>query len=285
MPYTTVDNVKRACGYPATDAPVSDANILLNIADSEAFINEYTGTVYWSIEDSGTATGGDTTTVTDSGATWTANEYIGYVVWIYEGTDAGEYREITDNTTTSLTVSPAFSSVIDTTSKYRIVPACRRNHDGSDTGLDKLDGNDLDTFFLDYYPIRNIYSLTIDSTSVTPSTLKIYRDTGKIILGSSSEVSYFSANEEQLIEIDYFYGVYPFPDIIQRLCTLDAALRTLAAQIGATYDDITSGSLPETTFSLGEPWTNIKQGIEQLRLERKEILGKLVRKKPLIIVG
>jgi len=283
--YCTVADVKRAAGYPDSGGPISDADITANILDAMDFIDDYTGTVYWSIETSGTATSGDATTITDSGKSWTADEYIGYVVWVYEGTNAGEYREITDNDTTSLTVSPAFSAAIDNTSKYRVVPPCRKNHDGSDTGLDKLDGNGLSNMFMDFYPIRNIRLLTIDSTSITPSTLIIKRDSGEIQLGSTSEASYFADNERQLIAIDYFYGEYPIPRTVQRLCAVDAALRSLAAQIGATYDDITSGSLPEMQFSLGEPWTNIKQGILALREERKEVLGKIVRKKPFVVMG
>ena len=277
MSYCTVNDVKRVCGYPATGAPISDADILLNILDSQEFIEEYTGTVYWSIEANGTATGGDAITITDSGQAWTVDEYVGYTVWVYEGTNAGEYREITSNDATSLTVSPAFSAVIDATSKYRVVPPSKKEQ--------TLDGNDKDTMFLDYYPIRNIYSLTVDSTSVTISTLHIYENTGQIALDSSSEVSYFSGNERQLIDLVYFYGVYPIPRIVQRLCAIDAGIRTYASQIGATYDDFTTIALPELSGSLGEPYMNIKAGVDRLIKERDTILGKLVRKKVFMVCG
>ena len=59
--------------------------------------------------DTGTATGGTTTTVVDSGASWTPDAYIGSWVTISGGgTNDGETRLITDNDATSLTVGTAF---------------------------------------------------------------------------------------------------------------------------------------------------------------------------------
>lgn len=278
-------DVQRACGYPSTDAPVSDANITQNILDAMDFINEYTGTVYWSIEDSGTATGGDTVTITDTGKSWTVDEWAvagkENVVWIYEGTNSDEYRKITSNDATSLTVSPAFDNIIDATSKYRIVPPCIVEN----TGNNKLDGNEREEMFLDYFPIRDIQSLTLDGTSITISTIYVDEWSGKIELGQDSEVKYFPSTRRKLVEITYFYGEYPISRLVQRLCALDAGIRTYAAQIGATYDDFTSIQLPELSGSLGEPYMNIRAGLDQLRKERTEILGKLVRKKPFFVMG
>lgn len=71
-------------------------------------------------DDTGTATAGTTTTLTDSAATWTVDEYAGYVVVITTGTGAGQARTITGNTATELTVSPAFTTAPDATSEYSI---------------------------------------------------------------------------------------------------------------------------------------------------------------------
>ena len=70
----------------------------------------------------GTATSGDTTSVIDSGATFytTGSGLQGVFVHIIAGTNAGEIRRITTNTATDLTVTPAFSAAIDTTSVYAI---------------------------------------------------------------------------------------------------------------------------------------------------------------------
>jgi len=69
----------------------------------------------------GTATSGTTTTLTDSGASFTgSNGLAGYVLEITSGTNSGSARRITSNTGTQVTVASAFSSAIDNTSVYRI---------------------------------------------------------------------------------------------------------------------------------------------------------------------
>lgn len=69
--------------------------------------------------DKGLATSATTTTLTDTGGGWTADEFIGYYVKIVEGTGVGQLRLITDNTTTQLTVA-TWTTTPDTTSKYKI---------------------------------------------------------------------------------------------------------------------------------------------------------------------
>jgi predicted ribosomally synthesized peptide with SipW-like signal peptide len=56
----------------------------------------------------GTATGGSTTTVVDSGATWTVDVYIGYPVTV---TGLGT-AVVTDNDATTLTVATPFSAAV-----------------------------------------------------------------------------------------------------------------------------------------------------------------------------
>lgn len=69
----------------------------------------------------GTASSGGATTLTDSSKTdWTASEFIGYAVRILSGTGAGQARDITANTTTQLTVNPAWSVTPNSTSVYEI---------------------------------------------------------------------------------------------------------------------------------------------------------------------
>jgi hypothetical protein len=55
--------------------------------------------------ESSTATGGSTTTITDSTKSWTTNEKIGHEVYC-----KGEYRTVSANTSTQLTVSTAFTT-------------------------------------------------------------------------------------------------------------------------------------------------------------------------------
>jgi len=75
---------------------------------------------------SGTASSGTATTLTDSGKTWTANQWAGYFVTISAGTGKGQLRTISSNTATALTVSSAWATTPDSTSQYSVaaVQAC-----------------------------------------------------------------------------------------------------------------------------------------------------------------
>jgi hypothetical protein len=65
--------------------------------------------------DSGTATSGGVTSLTDTAQTWTVNDYVGDFLVITAGTGSGQVRRITSNTANALTVAtwtvnPAVSS-------------------------------------------------------------------------------------------------------------------------------------------------------------------------------
>lgn len=73
----------------------------------------------------GKATSGSTTTLVDAGlgvdrAAWTTNQWAGYWVYIFSGTAAGQMRQISSNTSTTLTWSSA-GTAIDSTSRYLII--------------------------------------------------------------------------------------------------------------------------------------------------------------------
>lgn len=68
----------------------------------------------------GTATGGTSTTLVNSGKAWTTNQWSNaYQVRITGGTGIGQIRRITSNTGTTLTV-PAWTTTPDATSTYSI---------------------------------------------------------------------------------------------------------------------------------------------------------------------
>lgn len=67
----------------------------------------------------GTATSGSTTTVVDSAATWTTDEFKNMYVLIVDGTGEGQLAQITSNTATTLTFA-AVTTAIDNTSVYQI---------------------------------------------------------------------------------------------------------------------------------------------------------------------
>ena len=266
MAYCTAAEVRAAINFPSTGSPVSDSDIEAFISQSEEEIEDIYKTKFGNVEYSSTATSGDTTTITDTAATYTADEYIGYIAWVHTGTNAGEYREITDNTTTALTVSPAFSSAIDNTSQFRITKLGYKD--------ETVDGSGIEVQFVNYQPLISLNSLTIDSTSVTPSYVYQYKASGRLVLGTSDcEVSYFANNEPQLVNMKYVYGVYPIPKVIKRLCIIISAIRTLTAQVAGTYDDFTNVTLPGgLTASKGEPYVNIQSSLNYLQGEARGII-------------
>lgn len=70
----------------------------------------------------GTATAGAATTLTDSGAAWTTNAFIGYVLTITGGTGNGQRRWIKSNTATVQTIDQAWTTTPDATSTYSVDP-------------------------------------------------------------------------------------------------------------------------------------------------------------------
>lgn len=78
-----------------------------------------------SIWDRGTATTGTATTLVDTNhgtnvANWTTNQWVGYWVFIFSGTGAGQIRQITSNTGDTLVWSLA-GTPLDSTSRYFIL--------------------------------------------------------------------------------------------------------------------------------------------------------------------
>lgn len=71
----------------------------------------------------GTATSGSTTTLVDSGKSWTTNQWSGYSCIITEGSAAGKSATIRSNNATQLTFTGAIATAVDNTSKYIIQDA------------------------------------------------------------------------------------------------------------------------------------------------------------------
>lgn len=286
MGYCTVAQVRTIMGLPSgSDSPISDSDISTHITFAENYVNEYTGTVFWSIEDSGTASAGGASTLTDSTKTWTTNQYQGYTVWVYGGTGSGQYRVISSNTSTQLTATVAWTTTPDATSTYRIVPPSNPTVKlGVSTNYMLLDGTGTNTMFLDYYPIQNVRSLTIDGTSVDVADLAIYAQAGRITLKSTADVSVFSIRDYQLVQIDYFYGVYPIPTIITHFTAICAGISALVQQQGGTYKDFNSIQLPELSGNVGEVDRKIRGTIDSL-LGQKEMYEGMIRKNPLLGEG
>jgi len=265
MAVVTVQEVKDAINFPTTGGPVSDDAYERFIEDSTEEVYKRWHTQFGYVEDSGTANGDfSTTTFSDSGKTWTVDYYQLMVVWIYEGTGAGQYREITENSAIKITVSPAFDTTPDATSKYRITRLGYKD--------ETVDGNGKDTMFLDHQPLINLNAVTIDSNPITPAYIYQYNDSTKLILSDEAEEQIFKNNKFQQINFKYIYGVYPIPRQIKRIITLLAALRVVASKVSGSYTDFATVALPGGfSGSKGQPYINLKAGVEEIRLEVKEL--------------
>jgi len=68
-------------------------------------INKIWGLPAGDLEDSGTATSGSSTTLVDTGQSWTTNEFAGMYVWLYSWSWIGDMQLITSNTSDTLTVA------------------------------------------------------------------------------------------------------------------------------------------------------------------------------------
>lgn len=284
--YCSISEVRNSLGVSDTSI-ISDAVIEQAIEFAEDEIDRLTYSTYYPVIDKGTATTVSTTSLTDSSKTgvsaWVADEYIGYAVYIYTGTGAGQIREITDNTTNSLTVA-TWTTTPDTTSKYII------------TYLNKqtvtIDGSGGYEILLRDYPIVQIDSLKIEDTTIDSDDYVVYNNTGKLVLKDTASKAYFTKpiqnTYRKQIEVTYHWGVLPefkrsnidINRVIKRATCLIASLQCLSYQMGGTYDDLSTFSLPEFSGSIGQAYVNIKGVVDVLTKEledfKKNYLGKYI---------
>jgi hypothetical protein len=119
---TIYSYVKQLRFYAAT-TPSNQINNLKFYTDSSNGFGTGVGlTAKTFVMQTGTATSGTTTTLTNTGASFpTAGTGLtGFVLEITGGTNSGSGRRITSNTATVITVGTAFGSAIDATSVYRV---------------------------------------------------------------------------------------------------------------------------------------------------------------------
>lgn len=69
----------------------------------------------------GTVSSGTSTTLTDSTKSWTANAYVGFNLLLVDGPGTGEWRTVTGNAGTTLTVDSPWNVVPGSTNKYILV--------------------------------------------------------------------------------------------------------------------------------------------------------------------
>lgn len=268
--YVSSTDVYRASGITSTE--VSAADVIEQIKRAEVIICRMTKNIYWKIWlDAQSATSGAAATITKTGASWTVNDYVGQYIYVYSGTGAGQLRKILSNTADTITVDRNWAVNPASASIFRVfyVPADFNPYQDV-----QLDGSGLTYMYLPYYPVKVIEGLAIGATpvTVTPSYVYLWEKTGKIQLKTTAEVAYFSATYPQEIDIQYWYGVDHLPQDIKRLVELHAAIQILGQQMGGTFDDPSSISLPEASISVGQAYINIRSSLETLKEEYNELL-------------
>jgi hypothetical protein len=274
MAYITYDDVYRTSGVPSSVIPI--ANVNTYIQEAENVVCRFKKNIYWNIEvNTQLATSGAASSITKSSATWTTNAYTDMYVWIYAGTGSEQMRKIVSNTATALTVDRAWDTNPDNTSYFRIfyVPLQFNPYIDED-----YDGNDQNYYYLPYYPVNKVETLSIQSTSVTISTgIYLWKKTGRIQLQGGSEYGKFTSQPPQGVAITYWYGVPYLPYEIKRLCELYASMQIMSQQMGGTYNMPSSVTLPDMTVSVGQQYINIKSALETLRTEYNALLEKVVK--------
>ena len=100
---------------PVIDIDGSSLLTITNIINNDSTDESYT------VYESDTSTGGSTTTLIKSTASWTTDEYVGKTLKITSGTLSGKEFTITANTSTTLTFSPTATDAVASGVTYSIV--------------------------------------------------------------------------------------------------------------------------------------------------------------------
>lgn len=108
--------VRNTAVYSESDATISFGRFNTLVPINIKSVNGNDEDLY----DKGKAESGGSTTLTDSDKSWSTNQFDGAYVVIYEGTGAGQIREIASNTGTVLTVTSAWSTNPSSSSYYFI---------------------------------------------------------------------------------------------------------------------------------------------------------------------
>jgi len=146
-----------------------------------------------------------------------------------------------------------------------------------------LDGTGTDTMFIrpDHTPLITLDALEIDGTTITPSSVYVYGNVGKLLLGEDSEESTFRDNDPQNVTVSYTHGYATTPQKIKKLAKNIAALDVIFSVMGGTFDDITSGKIDDLEFAVGEPYTNLRATAIELKTSTERML-KNIKKRPVI---
>lgn len=98
--------------------------------------------------------------------------------------------------------------------------------------IDVMDGNAQSYIFARKNPLLRVRVLTSDDTSVDVSTIHVYKESGKISFGTSSELSTFIAKRQSVI-MDYLYGLMEESSTQTTLSTASTAGTSVALDVAS----------------------------------------------------
>jgi len=269
--YLSTSDVYRTAGITGSEISVGDVSE--HILEAEEFVCRITHALYWKYNlQNQVATSATDDTVVKTGAGWGVDAYMNQYVKIVSGTGAGQIRKILSNTSDTLTVdrdwvvNPAAASVF----AVFYVP-----FDLNPFKQEVLDGNGMSYYYLPYYPVQVLESVSIAGVSCTASSFYLYKDTGRIEASPSSEALRFSSRPRQAVSVSYWHGVEGLPRETKRLMAVRAAINTLVGQMGGTFDDASMITLPEASISIGQAYINIEGTVRRLQEEYNELLRRV----------
>lgn len=189
-------------------------------------------------------------------------------------------RSGVDETVASLGDVEEYISAADS----RIEKIFQKSFKANQTETEWIDIEDLDeddeinTIFLQNVPVKSITSLesyNIGSATAdivwTASDYWLDQKIGRIRLQSKHFVQ-----QNHRIKVVYVHGPDSVPGAIRDLSAVIASMMVLIKQIGGTYDDVTSYSMPSgVSVSVGEPYMNMLKDIGELQKERDTIIKQI----------
>jgi hypothetical protein len=266
MAYCDYTDVYRVTGLSSTEA--STANVTSNISEAEILVCRTTKNIYWQNIVTSTVTTATSATLTSASTSWVTDAYKNMYAWVYSGTGTGQIRQITTNSSTALTLDRNWTTLPVVSDGFKIfyVPS-----DFNPYKSMTYNGNSQVYFYLSYYPIKLVESLSINTTSVTPSNLYLYEFTGRIELKSGAEAGKFSSSVPQDISVSYWYGVDYLPTEVKRLVEIEAGILTLQQFLGGSFGNPESVNLPEFTITTPGAYTVASKTLDVLNAERERL--------------
>lgn len=153
--------------------------------------------------------------------------------------------------------------------------------DTLDDDIESIESDEISLLFLRYLPVQTITSVEEYDTSNTLvktwASDEYWLDTN---VGTLRLIEDSFVNQVHRVKVVYTYGASVVPRKIRKLSSIISAIGILLQQMGGTYDDVTSYSLPTgVSIGVGEPYMNMRTAMGELDKELKRTLDTIGRLK------